>query len=73
MTARDPNPHPAPANSNDDWQDWPPDSSAGDPRSEASLWLAKWADKSITRVDHQALPAQPTAGPSFGTEFALGE
>jgi hypothetical protein len=49
MTARDPNPHPAPANSNDDWQDWPPDSSAGDPRSEASLWLAKWPDKGIAR------------------------
>ncbi|MEZ5890981.1 MAG: hypothetical protein R3D52_12535 [Xanthobacteraceae bacterium] len=52
MTYRDANPHAAPANEaneTDGWQDFPPDSSAGDPRSEESFRLEKRADKGIAR------------------------
>ena len=51
MTYEDLDPHAAPANEaneNEGWQDFPPDSSAGDPGSEASLWLEKWADVAIS-------------------------
>src|SRR4249919_224352 len=47
MTYRDSDSHGAPANENDDWQDWPPGiSSTG---METVEWLAKWADEPIAR------------------------
>jgi hypothetical protein len=52
MTYEDLDPHAAPANEANEsevWQDFPPDSSAGDSGSEASLWLEKWADVAISR------------------------
>jgi hypothetical protein len=37
------------ANENEGWRDFPPDSSAGESGSEASLWLEKWAEEAISR------------------------
>ena len=50
MTYRDFDPHGAPAKENDDWQNWPPEtSSTGGSGMEAIEWLAKWADAPIAR------------------------
>lgn len=45
MTYRELDPHAAPGNENDDWQDWPPEALDGDSGGDASLWLAKWANE----------------------------
>lgn len=50
MSYRDSNSHAAPANENDDWQDWPPEtSSTSGSGMEAIEWLTKWADEPIAR------------------------
>ncbi|MGA7454997.1 MAG: HlyD family secretion protein [Rhodoplanes sp.] len=50
MTYRDSDSHGAPAKEEDDWQDWPPEtSSTGGSGMEAVEWLAKWADEPMAK------------------------
>lgn len=50
MTYRDSDSQGTPASENDDWRNWPPEtSSTGGSGMEAIEWLAKWADEPIAR------------------------
>jgi membrane fusion protein, multidrug efflux system len=74
MSHRESNRQAAPANENDDWQDWPPETSpASRSGTEAAVWLAKWADAPTAkeypptqrsdqpiREDRGKVPALPT-------------
>lgn len=78
MTYRDPSQSDAaPTNANDDWQDWPPESSGGESGSDATLWLAKWANEPVAKnsqpielpehpvpVNRTAVPAPPSTTPA---------
>lgn len=68
MIYRDTSPLAAPASENNDWQDWPRDSSPpGGSGTEATLWLAKWIDAPIAK-EYQ--PSQRTEHRRQGTRAA---
>jgi hypothetical protein len=59
MTARDPNPHPAPANSNDDWQDWRPILRPAIPAArQASGWRSGPTSRSPESITKHYRPSQ---------------